>query len=60
MTEFNLIAKVGGVAQLQCPTCFAKFIKASYMLKYESIDGKIIVSIECPVCKYQNWSYMED
>ena len=60
MTEFTLIAECGGIAQLGCPTCLTKFVKAAYMLKYESIDSRIVISIECPKCFLKDWSYMED
>ena len=60
MSEFLLVSEIGGVAQLECPTCFVKFTKAAYMLKYESVSGRIVVFIECPNCFLKDWSYMED
>ena len=60
MTEFNLIAEIGGVAQLQCPCCFRKFIKIAYSSEYKKVENDILIFIECPNCKFLDFSILED
>ena len=60
MTGFDLVAEIGGIAQLTCPCCFTNFIKAAYMLDYRKVEDYILVGIECPICGLQNYNRLED
>ena len=60
MTEFNLIAEIGGIAQLQCPVCFTRFIKVAYSSEYKKMENDILIFIECPNCRFLDFDKLEN
>ena len=60
MTEFELMAENGGVAQLKCPICETLFIAVAHSLIYRKIKKTVLVFITCPDCGYEDFNELED